>query len=323
MTSTQKNSFVQLTQTTFGRLDMAPCIRFRDAMYDMAMGLERLGTGLVPGAVSVDGIEISVLESQVRGEDRPALVLVHGFGSCKEAWLRMSKHLKNDFHIIAVDLPGHGDSTKQMDKGYSLADQAAYLQAIIKKMDVERPHIAGNSMGASIIALYASLYPEEVASITLFNPAGVSVYGSEFTQHLASGENPLIIKSVDDYRRVMDFTMEKKIFLLWPMTDVLASKAIADRELREKIFKDSRLKDLLLNENVGFKEVLRSIHAPALIIWGRHDRLVDVKNARLFDKLIPDSRLVILEDVGHAPMLEAPRISAKNIKDFALGDGKN
>jgi hypothetical protein len=54
---------------------------------------------------------------------------------------------------------------------------------------------------------------------------------------------------------------------------------------------------------------------------GRHDRLVNTKNAPLFDKLIPDSRLVILDDVGHAPMLEAPRISAKNIRDFTL-DGR-
>ncbi len=322
MTNTQKNPFFQLPQTVFARMDMAPCIRFKHAMYDMAMGLERMGTGLIPGTVSVDGMEIAVLES--RGKRvRPVLMLVHGFGSCKEAWLRMSKHLKDDFHIIAMDLPGHGDSSKQMEKNYSLADQTAYLRAIINELGVEKPHLAGNSMGATIIALYASRYPEEVASITLFNPAGVSVHGSEFTQHLTRGENPLIIKSVDDYRRVMDFTMEKKLFLLWPMTDVLASKAISDRALREKIFEDSRLKDILLNENVGFREVLRSIHAPTLIIWGRHDRLVDAKNAPLFDKLIPDSRLVILDDVGHAPMLEAPRISAKHIRDFALGDGKN
>ncbi len=322
MTNTQKKPFFQLPQTAFARLDMAPCIRFKHAMYDIAMSLERLGTDLIPGTVCVDGMKIAVLEGRGKG-DRPDLVLVHGFGSCKEAWLRMSKHLKNDFRIIAMDLPGHGESSKQMDKDYSLADQTAYLRAIINEMGVEKPHLAGNSMGATIIALYASRYPEEVASITLFNPAGVSVYGSEFTQHLTRGENPLIVKSVDDYKRVIDFTMEQKILLLWPMTDVLAAKAISDRALREKIFEESRLKDILLNENIGFRESLSSIHVPALIIWGRHDRLVDAKNAPLFDKLIPDSRLVILDDVGHTPMLEAPRISAKHIRDFALGYSKN
>ena len=311
---------LSMSQTAFARMNMAPCIRFRHAVYVMAMGLERLGTGLIPGTVSLDGMTIAVLEGSGRG-DRPTLVLVHGFGSCKEAWLRMARHLKNDFHIIAIDLPGHGDSSKQMDKDYGLADQAAYLRAIVNEMGVEKPHLAGNSMGATIIALYASRYPEEVASITLFNPAGVAAHGSEFTQHLARGENPLIIKSVDDYRRVMAFTMKQKIFLLWPMTGVLAAKAISDRALREKIFEDSRLKDILLNENIGFREILRSIRAPALIIWGQHDRLVDAKNAPLLDKLIPDSRLVVIDDVGHAPMLEAPRISANSIRDFVLAGG--
>jgi len=64
--------------------------------------------------------------------------------------------------------------------------------------------------------------------------------------------------------------------------------------------------------------VLGAIRVPTLIVWGRNDRLINAENAKIFDELIPDSRLVILDDVGHSPMLEVPETAANLLVEFVL-----
>ena len=291
-------------------LTLTACSGFRHGVYDRVMDAERRGAGLEPALLRVDDFEIALLEGSGRGE-RPTLVLVHGLGASKEVWLRFSRQLKDDFHVIAIDLPGHGDSSKIMDKDYGRSSQVSYLRAVLAEMAVDSPHLAGNSMGGAIITLYAARYPDETASITLFNPAGVYDHESEFMQRLARGENPLIVKERRDFERMLDFSMEKKPFIPWPITRVMAEKAVSNRPINEKIFSDARR-----DAADSFEEVLTATRVPALIVWGRHDRLIHWENGRVFDALIPDSRLVILDDVGHAPMVEVPEASAALMADF-------
>lgn len=293
-------------------LTLTACSGFKNGVYEAAMGLECRRAQLEPATVTIDEFEIAVFESRGK-EGSPTLVLVHGFGASKEVWLRFARQLEHDFHVIALDLPGHGDSSKHMDKNYSVPDQVSYLRDILSEMAVQTPHLVGNSMGGALAALYAARYPESVASISLFDPAGVHAYESELMQHLERGENPLIVEKRGDYQRLLDFTMEQPPFLFWPISSVLAEKAMANRPINEKIFKDIRA-----DTQLRVEAVLSSIQAPALIVWGRHDRVINAENGRVFDELIPDSRLVILEDVGHAPMLESPKTSASLVEEFVL-----
>ncbi len=312
MQYSHRKAILQLVPITFVLLILSACSGFKHGVYEKAMGYERWEAGLEEKTLRVDELTVAVLEGKGRGE-RPTLVLVHGFGSNKEVWLRFSRHLKNDFHIVAIDLPGHGDSSKPMDKDYGISSQMAYLRAILAEIGADRPHLAGNSMGGAIITLYAARYPEEIGSITLFNPGGVYVYESELMQCLARGENPLIVKEHGDFDRLMDFSMEKKPFLPWPIASVMAEKAVANRSINDKMFSDTRR-----DARNDFDEVLVAVKVPALIIWGRHDRVINVENGRIFEERIPDSRLVILDDVGHAPMIETPRVSAQLMEEFVM-----
>lgn len=306
------NDLLRLASIIVCLLALTACSGFKHGAFDLAMGCERRSAGLELSTLFVNEFEISVLEGQGKGE-RPTLVLVHGFGASKEVWLRLSRHLKDDFHIIAIDLPGHGDSSKHMDKDYDISSQVLYLRAILSELAVEAPHLAGNSLGGTIVTLYAARYPEKIASITLFNPGGVHTHESELTGYLARGENPLIVRNREDFDRLIRFSMEKKPFLVWPVSSVLAERAIANQAINEKMFSDIR------RDAPGeLGAALPHVWAPALIIWGRHDRLINVENGRVFEALMPDARLVILEDVGHVPMIETPRASAKLMRDFVL-----
>lgn len=348
----RRHLILWLIPGAFVLMALTGCSGFKHGVYDMVMGMERRQAGLEPSILKADDFEIAICESKGRGE-RPALVMVHGFGANKAVWFRCCRHLKDDFHLIAIDLPGHGESSKYMDKDYSLSNQTMYLRAILEELKVEKPHLAGNSMGGAIIALYAALYPDDIAGITLFNPGGIKTYESELDRYLARGENPLIVKTSGDLQKLMDFSMEKPPFLLWPITSVMAEKAVANQGMHDKIFNDllqsrargsyghphagvegkagaqagaSSLKlwgqnDRLIQHNNGhafddFEDVLRAIKAPALIVWGRNDRLINAENGKIFDELIPDSRLVILDDVGHSPMLEVPETAANLLAEF-------
>lgn len=305
-------TILQLIPITLALLSLSACSGFKHVVYEKAMGFERREAGLEEKTLRVDELTVAVLEGKGRGE-RPTLVLVHGFGASKEVWLRFSRHLKDDFHIVAIDLPGHGDSSKPMDKDYGISSQMGYLRAILAEIGADRPHLAGNSMGGAIITLYAARFPEEISSITLFNPGGVYVHESELMQCLSRGENPLIVKEHGDFDRLMDFSMEKKPFLPWPIASVMAEKAVANRPINDKMFSDTRR-----DARNDFNEVLAAVKIPALIIWGRHDRVINSENGRVFEEQIPDSRLVILEDVGHAPMIETPWVSAQLMEEFVM-----
>lgn len=139
--------------------------------------------------------------------------------------------------MVAVDLPGHGQSFKDMNVRYDIDDQVRYLNTILGKLNVDRFHIAGNSMGGAISALYAATYPEKVASLVLLNPAGISTHRSQMADMLDRGENPLVVSTDDDFFELMDFAMEKKPFIPWPVSSVLAEKAVADKAIRERFLR--------------------------------------------------------------------------------------
>jgi pimeloyl-ACP methyl ester carboxylesterase len=109
----------------------------------------------------------------------------------------------------------------------------------------------------------------------------------------------------------MDFALEKKPYIPWPISTVLAEKAVENQEINKKMFSD-------MHERRGFEfeDAIQTIKAPTLIVWGDQDRIISIKNATLFEQLIPGSKKIVFEGVGHAPMIELPEKSANLYLDF-------
>src|SRR5690606_1863309 len=108
--------------------------------------------------------------------------------------------------------------------------------------------------------------------------------------------------------------MEERPFIPWPILDVMAQQAVANKPLNEKIFAD--MKANLMEEATVFQDRMALIQAPTLILWGKEDRVLDYRNADVFERLIPSSRKVILEHIGHVPMVEVPEQTAGLLRDF-------
>lgn len=276
-------------------------------IYQAAIDREKDKAGLQSHQMTVNGMDIAYLASE-RQEGQETLVLVHGFGANNLNWLRMAQYLKDDFHIIAPDLPGHGQSTQDPSLDYSIEQQVENLSAILTQLDVDAAHLAGNSMGGAIVAMYGAAYPERTRSLSLLNPAGIQEHPSEMDERLAEGENPLVVNNKEDYKRLLDFVMEDRPFIPWPISTVMAEKAVANQDINRKIFDDIRG-----GSPEDFRKHLGRIEAPTLVLWGKRDRVLDAANAEVFSQLIPDSQVVLFDDIGHVPMIEAPERTAAEI----------
>ncbi|WP_100638076.1 alpha/beta fold hydrolase [Marinobacter salexigens] len=284
----------------------------RHSIYETAIKFERSSAGLETSSIQVGDLTIAYLKNS-DANDGDTIVLVHGFGANKDNWTRLARELTDDFNVYAVDLPGHGESSKPLDLGYSLADQVGHLSRILEALGIKEMHMMGNSMGGGITALYAATYPDQIKSAVLFNPAGILEYENDMVGLVLAGDNPLIPSQPGDFERLMDFALEKRPFVPWPILGVLEEKAIANQAVNKVIF------DAIADPDFEplFRSTIKDIEDPLLIVWGKEDRILDYRNGPVFQETIPGSQLVILDGIGHAPMIETPEESAQLFLEFA------
>ena len=298
-------------------LPLFACSSVKNGIYGLGLSYEYSRAGLDAKTIDMDGKSISLLESK-RDPAKSTIILIHGLTVNKENWVRFSRYLTDSYHVVAIDLPGHGASFKDLNMRYDIDDQVRYLNEIIGKMNINQFHMAGNSMGGAISSLYAATYPEQVQSLLLIDSAGIYDYKCELNQIFDQGINPFIVTSTDEFDRLLNLAMEDKSNLPpWPFIGIMADKAVENKTINEKLCSD------FLPDSFGggehkydFKEELKKITAPTLILWGKKDRILSIDNASIFEELIPHTRKVVFEEIGHMPMLEVPEESAQVYLDF-------
>lgn len=165
---------------------------------------ERSLAGLSSRQLQVGDLNIHYYEGGKA--DRPTIVMIHGFGANRDNWLRFARFFTTDYHVIALDLPGFGESSKP-DASYDVGTQADRLQEFLHTLGLEKVHLIGNSMGGHIAALYAARHPQEVLTLALLDNAGVtSPRKSEMFERVERGEaNPLVVRKAEDFQALMEF----------------------------------------------------------------------------------------------------------------------
>ena len=277
---------------------------YQQQIFDAAMSYESELSGLEEKTTQISVGQISYFENQHAGV-KPSVLLVHGFAAYKENWLRFARHFKDDYHVVIIDLPAHGKSVKDMKLNYSLANQVKWVEEFAQAVGLKRFHLAGNSMGGAISALYAANNPEQVLSATLMDPAGVHDHRSVMQDLLDSGENPLVVVDTTSFKRLMNFALEQPPFVPWPITQVSADRAQTLKPIHDKLFADMQL-----GQGEDFKAMLKGIQVPIQVQWGEQDRVINYKNIDTFTALIPKASGHVWPNVGHAPMIEIPQQSA-------------
>jgi pimeloyl-ACP methyl ester carboxylesterase len=247
----------------------------------------------------------------LEGGSGEPLLLIHGFGADKDNWTRVSRFLTPKYHVIAPDLQGFGESSKSQTASYAIAAQVETLRAFVQKLGLKRVHLGGSSMGGDIAATWAAKYPDEVSSLWLVGPAGISTVGpSELDKIVAAGgKNPLVAKTPEEFYGIFNFVMTDPPFIPKAVLKVMAERRIANFDLEQRIFKDIRSSPALEGQIAG-------LATPTRVLWGDHDRALNYEGAQVFVRLMPKASATIMPGAGHLPMIERPRAAAEDYLDF-------
>jgi abhydrolase domain-containing protein 6 len=268
--------------------------------------LARFQAGLSEKSVQVNNYKIAYLEGG-KGE---TIMLVHGFACDKDTWNTFDKYLTKKYHVIVPDLPGWGESTRIMTDNYGIESQVTRLQGFVVNVGLKKFHIVGSSMGGLISGKYAAKYPSEIQSLGLLNPMGVkSPEKSQLSIELKEGRNPFIVKSIADYDNYLNFMCVKPPSIPGPIKSYIVQKFVEGTDFGNKVFSES--------SSSSFDEsTMKGINSKTLIIWGDKDRVFHVSCAKVLEKGIKNSKVLIMKDCGHAPMVERPEETAKYYLDF-------
>ncbi len=286
----------------------AGCQSAKEAVVSAAVASRRADAGLETRQATVDGRTVAYLE---RPGTEPALVLLHGFGAQKDAWLDLVDVVPEGRRVLVPDLAGHGDSPAEPGARYDGPRYAADVAAWLAEVAGGPVDLAGNSMGGLVATLVTIEAPRAVRSLVLLDPAGVpSPRTSGLDSLVASGTNPLIPTTRAEYDRLLAFVFATPPDLPGVARDVLVADTRERAPFLRRLFAD-------LNRTPGeLRALLPEIRQPVLIVWGAQDRVLDPSAAPLWAEAIPNATLVVLPGVGHAPMMEEPGETARLITDF-------
>jgi len=257
--------------------------------------------------------------------DGPVLVCVHGLGGSAVNWSAVAPLLTDRCRVLAIDLPGHG-RTWAYGRRTGVAANRAVLHRFVREV-VGRPVIlVGNSMGGMISLLQAAAEPADVTGLVLVAPAVPFVPTRPdplVTAMFAAYGTPVLGRGLLAARRrfvpperIVDMTMS--LCTVDPSripADVVEEHYAVARA--RAAYKDANRDFLVAARSVlatgadvrrgGYRNIIRGITAPVLMLHGDQDRLVPLASARAAAKANPAWRFIVLNDAGHVPQLEWPR----------------
>ncbi len=288
------------------------CASVQQSIFELAMEMERDRAELARKSVRVGERSYWYLEREGPGE---TVVLLHGFTANKDNWVRFVRYMPETYRILVIDMPGHGDNTRDINQSHSPPALSKGVAQVMDALDLEHVHIAGNSLGGLVSKLYALDHPEKVKTIGLFNSAGVeSSTRSEFQVMLEKGDNLFKIESREDFNRLWDYVFHEQPFLPWPIRSAAAREYIQRNPFYLKMLDE--IKDPESMAPAAITDMLKDLRTPTFVLWGDNDRVLHVSSVEVYKRHLPDVHTVIMKDCGHAPMIERPEESAGHYARF-------
>jgi len=252
------------------------------------------------------GLKVRVIE---RGpSSAPPIVLVHGWG-CSVYVFRHNMPALADagFRAIALDLRGHGLSDKPKDAGgYTIDGLVKDLREVLDALGLDRPVLAGHSLGGTLVYHFASSYPGRVLGLGLLSPAGLTgvprmrlyrfLTPAFMTPLLGRIRSRLVVKAA--LRRVYG---KRGHFTERDVEEYSAPSQFADH--------GPAIRQLLhsYDWNAADHRHLAIVNLPAIGVWGTLDHMMPEDGMNIYLRLLPQITLTAVQDAGHVTTEEVPR----------------
>jgi pimeloyl-ACP methyl ester carboxylesterase len=250
-------------------------------------------------------------------------VFVHGLGGQWQNFLENIPRAAQERRVIALDLPGFGLTPMPREK-ITIPGYGRCVDALCEKLSLGRVDIVGNSMGGYVAAEVAIQFPERIDQLILVSAAGISSANIARRPILLLGLIATAIVSYGAIRLREIAVRPKSRHFALALVARYPSLLRADLAY-EAFFKgagkpgfDDALRASL---EYDFRDRLPEIRQPTLIVWGEKDSVIPVADAAEFERLIPDSRKVVMRDTGHISMAERPQAFNDLMMEFLAETG--
>jgi pimeloyl-ACP methyl ester carboxylesterase len=230
-------------------------------------------------------------------DDAPTIIFIHGSGGSSATWFMQLKGLSDNYHVVAVDLNGHGKSQDRAEEN-TTESYLSDIEEIVRCYT--RPVICGHSMGGMLAQLFALRYPDLIS--------GIILVGTGARLRVAS----FIFEAIDN--NFEEYVQGAGNFMFYEDT----SKELIEASKKEiRNCKPSIIKrDFVACSEFDIMDKVSELSLPALIIVGEQDIMTPVKYSKYLRDNIPNSTMHVIEKAGHSVMLEQPREFNAYVKDW-------
>lgn len=245
----------------------------------------------------------------------PSLLLIHGWAQQSMCWRDLCAHLQDRFHIVAMDLRGHGASDKPPETAAYTDKQlwADDVRSVIDAAGLKQPILVGWSYGARVIAAYLAAFGDaDLAGIAL--AGGILAIGEAREDWMMGPSSPGLDRDLyteDIPRRLAATARFVDACTATPLprstyAELVGANMLCPAHVRRALFAAS----------VDFRPVYAKMTRPALVIHGVDDAVVSLRVGQCAAETIPNGRLVDYDGVGHAPFLEDTDRFAEDLARF-------
>lgn len=258
--------------------------------------LER--AGMKPATATADGFEVRYWVGGI--DTGPLLVFLHGANDSAGGWARVAPAFLENFRVVALDLPGHGESGPA-EGPLTMRHMTDGVAAVVRAESRGEPAVlVGNSLGAMLAMVHAHRHPTEVARLVAVNGGAITGDPSKATL--------LFPKTREDARTLVTLLRDEKSeavpdFVLDDIVRVAAEGALP--RLSQDV---AGVAEVILDER------LDEVRPPVEVIWGASDRLMPLEYAERLVAGLPAARLTTIEACGHIPQAECPDKFVETLK---------
>lgn len=267
--------------------------------------------------VDVDGMQVHFQEFGDKND--PTLLLLHGYTASTYVWHKVApKFAERGFHVVAVDLIGHGYSEKPTWFDYSIASQARMILRLMNRLGIGKATLAGNSYGGAVASWLTLDNPERVEKLVLVDAV---INDRPMTNPLmrvvsVPGVGETISPFLVDSKRFLRFRM---FGTFHPANHHLITEERVNAILRPLKAANAHNSLLMTIKNWDANRIEEDaylIDQPTLIVWGEGDTVTPLGNGeKLYDRIL-NSRFVVLKDCGHVPPEEKPELFTDLVTEF-------
>ena len=235
-------------------------------------------------------------------KNKTTIALLHGSGLSHIVWSLTEQYLSNqNYNILAIDLPGHGNSEGECLK--SIEEISDWLEKVFNKLEILELTIVGHSQGCLEAIEYVSRHPNKIKNLILVGGSYKMPVNQDLIDLALAGDK-------DAIKLMMKWGYEgsKKFIGGNPVEKIINSP----RDIREILAIDL----IACNEYKNGSEALKAINCPTFLIFGELDKMVNLEKGKKFAELIPNSKTHVIKNCGHMIMFENAFEMREKISEF-------